>query len=74
MALYYDLVLGLIPLVMAGVTAALVLAGVTLTTAIPIGGLVALGLIGHAMFVRAPVSAPAAQSVQSDGGEIASAD
>ena len=74
MALYYDLVLGLIPLVMAGVTGALVLAGVTLTTAIPIGGVVALGLIGHAMFVRAPVSAPAAQAVQSDGGEIASAD
>jgi hypothetical protein len=74
MALYYDLVLGLIPLVMAGVTGALVLTGVTLTTAIPIGGLVALGLIGHAMFVRAPVSSPATQSVQSDGGEIASAD
>ena len=69
MALYYDLVLGLIPLVMAGVTAALVLAGVTLTTAIPIGGLVALGLIGHAMFVRAPVDPERPAAPSADPGE-----
>lgn len=58
MTLYYDLVLGLIPLVMAGVTGTLFVAGLTLTTAIPIAGLVAMGLIGHAMFVRAPVATP----------------
>jgi len=52
---YYDIVLGLIPLAMAGITGGLVLAGFALTTAIPLASVVAVGLIGHAMFVRAPV-------------------
>jgi len=72
MTLYYDLVLGLIPLVMAGVSGTLVVAGLALTVAIPIAGLFALGLIGHAMFVRAPVSAPAPAAP--DGPEFPTAD
>ncbi|MDX1747122.1 MAG: hypothetical protein R3324_14385, partial [Halobacteriales archaeon] len=32
-------------------------AGLTLTTAVPLGALVAAALIGHAMFVNAPGSA-----------------
>lgn len=57
---YYDLVLGLIPLALVGITAALVVVGdVGLTTAIPLASVVSVGLIGHAMFVRAPVDAPA---------------
>jgi len=40
---------------MAGITGGLVLAGFALTTAIPLASVVAVGLIGHAMFVRAPV-------------------
>ena len=59
---YYDVVLGLIPLALAGITGVLLLAGFALTTAIPLASVVAVGLIGHAMFVRTPVDAPAARS------------
>ena len=65
MTLYYDLVLGLIPLVMAGVSGPLVVAGLALTVAIPIAGLFALALIGHAMFVRAPVASSAPPTTES---------
>jgi ABC-type arginine/histidine transport system permease subunit len=54
MAHYYDLVLGLIPLVLGGITAALTVVGVSLTAAVPLAALVAVGLIGHGMFVRTP--------------------
>ena len=54
MAGYYDLVLGLIPLALAGISFALLSAGMALTTAVPLAGLVSIGLIGHAMFVRTP--------------------
>lgn len=55
MAGYYDIVLGLVPIALLGVTAALTVVGVSLTSAVPIGGLVALGIIGHSMFVNSPV-------------------
>ena len=63
---YYDIVLGLIPLSLAGLTGLLVLAGVSLTFAVPLASVVAVGLMGHAMFVNAPVSTPprAAQEYQ----------
>jgi len=57
---YYDIVLGLIPLAMGGITGALLIAGFSLTLAIPLASVVAVGLIGHAMFVPAPVD-PAPQ-------------
>jgi len=65
---YYDIVLGLIPLAMAGITGTLLLAGFALTTAIPMASVVAVGLIGHAMFVRAPVDPvpESADAVQSE--------
>lgn len=69
---YYDIILGLIPLAMAGITGTLLIAGFALTTAIPLASVVAVGLIGHAMFVRAPVDpvpatdAVPAEPVQSD--------
>jgi hypothetical protein len=53
---YYDLVLGLIPLALAGITGSLTVLGLELTTAIPLASLVAVFLIGHAMFVRTPVT------------------
>ena len=59
---YYDIVLGLIPLAMAGITGGLSVAGFALTTAIPIASVVAVGLIGHAMFVRSPVDSPAPEA------------
>ena len=52
---YYDLVLGLIPVALIGITAALTVVGISLTAAVPISALVAIGLMGHAMFVNAPI-------------------
>lgn len=52
---YYDLVLGFIPLALIGITGALLLAGLKLTMAVPVASMVALGAVGHAMFVNAPV-------------------
>jgi hypothetical protein len=54
---YYDLVLGLIPLALGGVAAVLLVVGVSLTTAVGLSGGLSMALIGHAMFVRAPVDA-----------------
>ncbi|WP_049927199.1 hypothetical protein [Halopiger goleimassiliensis] len=51
---YYDLVLGLIPVALLGTTAALTVVGLSLTAAVPVGALVAMAIIGHAMFVNAP--------------------
>lgn len=58
---YYDLLLGLIPTAFAAVTGALVLSGIGLTTAVPLGALVSLGLVIHGMFVNGPVDAPVSQ-------------
>lgn len=57
MASYYDFVLALIPLSLLGVSGALTGVGLDLTLAVPLGAAVAAGLIGHAMFVRAPIDA-----------------
>ncbi len=59
MAGYYDLVLGLIPLAFGSLAGALSLAGFATTQSVVAGALVAVVLVVHAMFVRAPVdSAP----------------
>lgn len=55
MAGYYDLVLGLIPLALGGIAAALLALGFSLTIAVPLAAVVSVGLIGHAMFVNGPV-------------------
>ena len=57
MAGYYDVVLGLIPIALLGITAALTVVGLSLTTAVPVAALTAIGLIGHAMFVNGPTTA-----------------
>jgi len=54
MAQYYDYVLGLIPVVLVGLTAILSAAGLGLTTAIPASAGVAALIIGHALFVSMP--------------------
>ncbi|MGM0591513.1 MAG: hypothetical protein ACQETI_07780 [Halobacteriota archaeon] len=61
---YYDLVLGLIPLAFLGFTGVLTVLGLALTIAVPIAASVAAGMVGHAMFVRTPVSAPQRLSVE----------
>ncbi|MFB6310184.1 MAG: hypothetical protein ABEH64_03280 [Salinirussus sp.] len=70
---YYDLVLGLIPLSLAGISGVLVATGMALTLAIPLAGVIAIALIGHAMFVRTPVSeaTPSAPSGRNAGFETA---
>lgn len=54
MVSYYDLVLAFIPVSLLGITGLLAGIGLDLTLAVPFGAAVAAGLIGHAMFVRAP--------------------
>lgn len=56
MAGYYDAILALIPGVMIGITAVLIMLGLSLTQAVPIASLGSFVLIGHAMFVRSPVN------------------
>lgn len=51
---YYDAILALIPLTLVGITAVLVAFGLTTTVALPAAALVAMGLMGHAMFVNSP--------------------
>lgn len=53
---YYDLVLGAIPSTLFGVSGMLHLSGVEFTTAVPLAGLLAVAIMGHAMFIRAPGS------------------
>ncbi|SDY10647.1 hypothetical protein [Halobellus clavatus] len=64
---YYDYVLGLIPLALLGLTGGLVQTSLSLTQAVPIAAAVAAGIVGHAMFVRAPVTRSSLPSY--DGGE-----
>lgn len=71
MAGYYDFVLGLIPLALGGVSGALTVAGISLTPAIVAASLVAVGLIGHAMFVRTPSDGrPPTRKRRRDGPDI----
>jgi hypothetical protein len=55
MAGYYDYVLGFIPLSLLGITAALTLAGVSITVAAPVAAVGSIAAIGHGLFVNAPV-------------------
>lgn len=54
MTSYYDMILGLIPLALFGIAGTLTLLGIQLTLAVPMAALVAVGLIGHALFVNEP--------------------
>ena len=54
---YYDVVLGLIPLGLGTIAAAMTLLGFELTVAVPVGSVFAIVLICHAMFVRTPTDA-----------------
>ncbi len=62
MTSYYDLILGLIPLALLGIGGALTLLGLQLSVAVPVAASVAVGLIGHALFVNQP-DAPTPQPV-----------
>ena len=51
---YYDYVLGAIPLALLGGTGLLSATGVSLSAAIPLAAVLAVLVIGHALFVNAP--------------------
>jgi hypothetical protein len=53
---YYDYVLGLIPVAMFGITAALSVLGLSLAAAVPVGAGVSALVVGHALFVNGPVA------------------
>lgn len=71
---YYDLVLVLIPLTVGGIAGLLVAAGLAVTTAVPVGAVLAIPLLGHAMFVRAPVPGKATEPAADDRASFNSAD
>ncbi|MFB6174003.1 MAG: hypothetical protein ABEI39_05110 [Halobacteriales archaeon] len=52
---YYDVILGLIPVTLLGLTGALHGGGLDVSVAVPLAAAAAAGLVGHAMFVKAPV-------------------
>ncbi|SEH47478.1 hypothetical protein SAMN05192561_102286 [Halopenitus malekzadehii] len=69
---YYDYILGLIPATLIGITLALTLVGLPVVSAVPAGATVAIGLMGHAMFVKGPV--PETPSIDRDGRGAAGVD
>ncbi|MFQ3320869.1 MAG: hypothetical protein ACI8UR_000299 [Natronomonas sp.] len=74
MAGYYDIVLGLIPLSLAGLTALLLFAGMSLSTAVPLASVVSIGLMGHAMFVNAPLGPQPAEAAAPNSNDVVSAE
>lgn len=52
---YYDLILGAVPLSLFGVTGGLYGIGVELTLAVPLAASLAAAVIGHGLFVNAPI-------------------
>jgi len=54
---YYDMILGLIPLTLVGVSGTLYGIGLETAIAVPLAAMVAVALVGHALFVKAPVAA-----------------
>jgi hypothetical protein len=54
MASYYDYVLGFIPLALLSISATLLVAGWSLTAAVPTAASVSVLAIGHALFVNGP--------------------
>ena len=74
MAHYYDIVLGLIPLALGGITALLAALGVSFTVAVPLAATVAVALIGHGLFVHSPGSESTQPAPQPENGRFNSAD
>lgn len=55
---YYDMVLGLIPVTLLGITGTLYGIGIETVIAVSLASLVAAGLVGHAMFIKSPANPP----------------
>ena len=56
---YYDYVLGAIPIALLGGTGLLTAAGMSLGAAIPLAATLAVLVIGHALFMNAPIDTAA---------------
>lgn len=54
MTRYYDLILGSIPIAQFGIPSLFHLVGYPVTAGVLLGGLTAVCLVGHALFVRSP--------------------
>ena len=67
MADYYDLVLGAIPLTVAGIGGSLLVAGLAAALAVSLASVVAASIVGHAMFVRTPGAGAVAESTPRPG-------
>jgi hypothetical protein len=65
---YYDIVLGLIPLTLAGLTGLFLLGGLSMSLSVPLASTAAIGLIGHAMFVNGPPTAERSTDARARGG------
>ncbi|CAI49991.1 uncharacterized protein NP_3800A [Natronomonas pharaonis DSM 2160] len=63
---YYDIVLGLIPASLIGLTALFVFGGLSLSASVPLASVATIGLMGHAMFVNAPGPSEPATSRPAD--------
>ncbi len=63
---YYDLVLGLIPLSLLGVSGALTVVGVEVTLAVMVAAAIAVAFMGHALFVRSPTDQQPADQLSVD--------
>ncbi len=70
---YYDYILGLIPLTLLGITGTLTVAGLQLTTAVPMAAGMAALLTGHALFVNGPSSPSPARLDEHAGPNAADA-
>ncbi|WP_232688652.1 hypothetical protein [Halobacterium zhouii] len=69
---YYDLILGLIPVALLGLSGTLFAVGLTLTTAVTAGGLLAVAFVAHGLFVNDPV-VPTPETVAESGMDAAQA-
>lgn len=58
MTRYYDFVLGTIPITLVGIPCLSQLAGFNLMKSVFLGGLIAAGIMGHALFLNAPTDPP----------------
>lgn len=52
---YYDIVLGVIPVALVGITALLVTVGLPIMAAVGGAAAVTVAVMGHALFVRSPI-------------------
>lgn len=74
MAGYYDYVLALIPLTLVGIAGLLITTGWSVTAAVPVAAGSSTLLIGHALFVKAPVVRPGPDARAVEAGTAVTAD